>query len=399
MLLKLRSKNPLRSIRHASTSSGQDKRTPLYDLHVARGGKMVPFGGWEMPVQYSEGVLQEHLHTRAKAGLFDVSHMGQLRVTGKDRDAFIEHITVADMQSLAKGRGMYSFIPNAKGGLIDDIILANAGDFIYVVVNAGCYDKDMLHIREIEKKWKAQGKDVTVSDWTDRCLLALQGPSAEKVLQQFVATNTTDLTKMGFFHSGFVKAFGADCYIQRSGYTGEDGFEISIPTALAIKATSDLLAHPDVKPIGLGARDSLRVEAGLPLYGHEIDQTTTPKEANISWAITKRRMDNGGFIGAEVIQAENPKKIKDLARRRVGLLVEGPPAREGVTIQDADGQDIGIVTSGSMSPCLKAPIAMGYVKPPHHAVGEKLRVVVRGKTYNATVTKLPFVPTKYKHLE
>jgi len=378
-------------------SSTESKRTPLYDLHVSKGGKMVSFGGWDMPVQYRDGVLQEHLHTRSKAGLFDVSHMGQLRVTGKDRNAFLEYITVADLESLLPFRGMYSFIPNSKGGMIDDIILANAGDFVYVVVNAGCYDKDMVHIRQMENNWQRDGKDVKVQDWSGRCLLALQGPSAEKVLQNYV--KNFNLSSIGFFHSSFLKAFGVDCFLQRSGYTGEDGFEISIPTDHVVRIASELLNHPDVKPIGLGARDSLRVEAGLPLYGHEIDQTTTPKEAGLGWAISKRRQENGGFIGADVILSEIPKKIKDLSRKRVGLVVDGAPARDGTIVLGPDGKEIGTITSGSVSPCLKKPIAMAYVKPPYHVVGEKLTVVVRGKNYPAVVTKLPFVPTNYKHLE
>jgi len=378
-------------------ASGTDKRTALYDVHVSIGGKMVPFGGWEMPVQYSEGVLAEHLHTRKKAGLFDVSHMGQLRVVGKDRNAFLEYITVADMQSLQPFCGMYSFIPNEKGGLIDDIILANAKDYVYVVVNAGCYEKDMVHIRAMEKKWKSEGKDVTVEDWKGRCLFALQGPLAEQILQKYVDAK---LDKVGFFKSLYGKAFGVDCYIQRSGYTGEDGFEISVPTEDAVRVMKELLSNPDVKPIGLGARDSLRVEAGLPLYGHEIDQTTTPKEANLVWPISKRRQEEGGFIGADIICAEiKNKKIKDLNRRRVGIIVEGPPARENVVIMAPDGKtEIGHVTSGTVSPCTKQSIAMGYVKPPYHEVGaHELHVVVRGKTYKAKVCKLPFVPTNYKH--
>jgi aminomethyltransferase len=370
------------------------KRTALYDLHVGLKAKMVPFAGWDMPVQYPEGVLASHLHTRSKAGLFDVSHMGQLKITGKDRNEFIEWITVVDTQLLKPFHGAYSLIPNESGGLIDDTIVTNAGDFLYVVVNAGCYDKDMIHIRAREKEFRAKGKDVQVQDWENRSLLALQGPAAESILQKHTEG---DLSKLTFFTGGFFKVDGALSYIQRSGYTGEDGFEVSIPTPSVVSIAKGLLAHPEVMAVGLGARDSLRLEAGLSLYGHELDEETTPKEANLVWTISKRRQAEGGFIGDKRILAQLPGKIGELKKRRVGLIVEGAPAREHTTIHSTkDQSQIGHVTSGTHSPVLKKSIAMAYVAPPHHMIDTEVLVNIRGTMRKAVVTKVPFVPTNYK---
>jgi len=354
----------------------------------------VPFAGWAMPVQYPDGILQSHLHTREKASLFDVSHMGQLKITGKDRVEFIEHLTPVDAKNLPVFRGCYSLITNSKGGIIDDTIIANAKDFLYVVVNAGCFDKDMVHIRAEEQKFKKKGKDVAVQVWADRSLLAIQGPLAEKALQKITQS---DLSKLTFFGGGFFSVKDAQCYIQRSGYTGEDGFEISVPSQAVEKIAQALLQDQDVKPCGLGARDSLRLEAGLCLYGHDLNDDITPKQANLLWTISKRRSEEGGFIGSDVILAEIPGKINDLPKRRVGLFVEGSPARENATIHDpVSGQEIGVITSGTFSPVLKKAIAMAYVKPPYHKLDGKVHVNVRGKMREATVTKMPFVPTKYK---
>jgi len=336
------------------------KKTVLYNLHTKLGGKMVPFAGWSMPVQYQEGILKSHLHTREKASLFDVSHMGQLQITGKDRVEFIEHLTVVDAKNLPEFRGSYSLITNSKGGIIDDTIIANAKDFLYVVVNAGCFDKDMVHIRAQEKNFQQKGKDVVVQTWADRSLLALQGPLAEKSLQKITQG---DLSKLTFFGGGFFSVKGSKCYIQRSGYTGEDGFEISIPSQATEQIAQTLLEDQDVKPCGLGARDSLRLEAGLCLYGHDLDEDTTPKQANLVWTISKRRAEDGGFIGSDVILKELPGKINDLLKRRVGLFVEGSPAREGATVHDpATGQQIGVVTSGTFSPVLKKSHCYGICK-------------------------------------
>lgn len=374
-------------------SEGALKRTALYDLHVELGGKMVPFAGWEMPVQYPDGVLKSHLHTRESAGLFDVSHMGQLKVTGKDRAEFIEYVTVADVKNLAPFRGCYSLIPNTEGGLIDDTIVTNAGNFLYVVVNAGCFDKDMAHLNSELAKFRSKGKDVDLQVWSGRSLVALQGPKAALVLQRHTST---DLSTIKFFTGGFITIHGNECYVQRSGYTGEDGFEISIPTSAVVAFSRALLKEKEVAPIGLGARDSLRLEAGLCLYGHDLDAHTTPKEANLVWTISERRQKEGGFIGANVILGQLPQKITELKKRRVGLFVDGAPAREGATIHEENGTEIGTVTSGTMSPVLKKAIAMAYVKPPHHKLDSKVKVKVRGKLYDATVAKMPFVETKYK---
>eukprot|EP01126_Amoeba_proteus_P015517 TRINITY_DN16_c0_g2_i2.p1 TRINITY_DN16_c0_g2~~TRINITY_DN16_c0_g2_i2.p1 ORF type:complete len:359 (-),score=49.43 TRINITY_DN16_c0_g2_i2:64-1140(-) len=354
---------------------------------------MVPFGGWDMPVQYPDGIVKSHLHTRSKAGLFDVSHMGQIKIHGRNRADFIHRLTVVDMTSLRPYHGCYSLIPNEQGGIIDDTIITNCDDFIYVVLNAGCYQKDMVHIRQIEHEFKTAGKDVNVEAWTDRALISLQGPSAETVLQNYVGGN---LSQIKFFQGGFFTVDNFSCYIQRSGYTGEDGFEISIPAENVVDLVRRLLKEEEVLPIGLGARDSLRLEAGLPLYGHELDVTTTIKEAGLTWTISKRRQAEGGFIGSEITLAELPKKIGTLARRRVGLIVEGPPAREGATIHNSEGQQIGIVTSGTLSPTLKQSIAMAYVKPPHHVIGTDVNVNIRGTLRKAVISPIPFVPTRYK---
>jgi len=357
---------------------------------------MVPFGGWEMPVQYPDGIVKSHLHTRTGAGLFDVSHMGQLKITGKDRNEFIEYLTVVDTRQLPVFGGCLSLFTNANGGIIDDTIITNAGDFLYVVVNAGCYPKDIVHIRKVEKEWIERGKDVCVRDWEGRSLLALQGPLAESVLQSLVSGDV--LSRLTFFKGGFFKIQGVECYVQRSGYTGEDGFEVSVPTEAVVSLFRALVEHKDVLPVGLGARDSLRLEAGLCLYGHELDEETTPKQANLAWTISKRRQEEGGFIGAEAILAELPTKISDLPKRRVGFFVEGAPAREGATIHTATNpeEQIGTVTSGTFSPSLKKAIAIGYIKPPSHAIGTDVLVNVRGTLRKASVTKLPFVPTNYK---
>eukprot|EP01125_Pyxidicula_operculata_P001169 TRINITY_DN11119_c0_g1_i1.p1 TRINITY_DN11119_c0_g1~~TRINITY_DN11119_c0_g1_i1.p1 ORF type:complete len:402 (+),score=84.99 TRINITY_DN11119_c0_g1_i1:67-1272(+) len=386
------SKNASRT--YAGSSGAPLKRTALYDLHVSLGGKMVPFAGYEMPVQYPDGILQSHLHCRNSASLFDVSHMGQLKITGKDRVAFVEHVTVADVANLPQFHGCYSVIPNEKGGIIDDTIVTNAGDFVYVVINAGCFDKDMKHLRAQEAEWKSKGKDITIQHW-QRSQVALQGPLAAVALQRHTKT---DLNQFKFFTGGFIDVDGVSCYIQRSGYTGEDGFELSIPSEEVVKIVKNLLNEPEVKICGLGARDSLRLEAGLCLYGNDLDEVTSPKQAGINWTISKRRAQEGGFIGAGPILAEQALKLDQLPKRRVGLLVEGAPAREGATIHDpVTGSQIGVVTSGTMSPVLNRPIAMGFVKPPFHTVNTAVQVEVRGKKRPAVVSKLPFVPTKYKN--
>ncbi len=364
------------------------ERTGLYDLHVALGAKMVPFAGYEMPVQYPMGVMREHLHCRAEAGLFDVSHMGQviLRPRG-DMSALVdafEAMMPVDVAGLAQGRQRYGLFTDATGGILDDLMFANRGDHLYVVVNAACKAADVAHM---QAHLAAVAEVILL---TDRALLALQGPAAEAAL----ARHVPGVAAMRFLDTG---VFG-DLWISRSGYTGDDGFEISVPAGQASALAKALLAEPEVAPIGLGARDSLRLEAGLCLYGHDIDTGTSPVEAGLSWAIQKARRTGGaragGFPGAARILrelAEGP------ARLRVGLSPEGrAPMREGTALFAPDGTPAGHVTSGGFGPSLDAPIAMGYVSAPLAKPGTALLGEVRGKRLPVFVTSLPFRPSTSK---
>ncbi|MGO4909495.1 glycine cleavage system aminomethyltransferase GcvT [Pseudorhodobacter sp. W20_MBD10_FR17] len=368
-------------------------RTVLFDLHVGLGAKMVPFAGYEMPVQYPMGVLKEHLHCRAQAGLFDVSHMGQVVLRPKaGMDALVaglEAMMPVSVAGLAEGRQRYGVFTNDTGGIIDDLMFANRGDHWFVVVNAGCKTGDIAHMRAILA-------DVAeVEEQTDRALLALQGPGAEDAISGMIAA-VMDMRFMDVITAHSV--FG-ELWISRSGYTGEDGFEISVPNAGAVGLAKALLAHPAVAPIGLGARDSLRLEAGLCLYGHDMDETVSPVEANLSWAIQKARREGaraGGFPGAEVILAQ---LADGPARLRVGLLPDGrAPMREGVELFDAGegGVAVGRVTSGGFGPSVEAPIAMGYVPAALATVGTQLWGEVRGKRLPVTVAALPFRASTYK---
>ncbi len=363
-------------------------KTPLYDLHLELGAKMVPFAGYEMPVQYPLGVLKEHLHTRARAGLFDVSHMGQLRLRGADAAAALESLVPVDILDLPLGQQRYALFTNAEGGILDDLMVANAGDHLFLVVNAACKDQDLAHLRqhigalcEIE------------SLFDSHALLALQGPAAAEVLARF-APAVKDLT---FMQVASVELLGVPCNVSRSGYTGEDGYEISVPAAQAEALARALLAEEEVQPIGLGARDSLRLEAGLCLYGHDMDSATTPVEASLGWAISKvRRADGeraGGFPGAERIFAQQREGV---ASKRVGLLPqERVPVREGAEIVDAQGAVIGKVSSGGFGPSLGAPVAMGYVASAHAALDSEVFALVRGKRVPMKVARTPFVPQRY----
>ncbi|WP_299726852.1 glycine cleavage system aminomethyltransferase GcvT [uncultured Tateyamaria sp.] len=366
--------------------------TPLHQLHVALGAKMVPFAGYDMPVQYPMGVLQEHLHTRSKTGLFDVSHMGQVIVRGVDYQAAataLEGIIPVDILGLGVDRQRYGFFTNPEGGIRDDLMLANRGDHVFMVVNAGCKADDIAYMN-------ASLSGVTVTEVTDRALLALQGPAAEAVLSTLDA-NAAD---MRFMDVATLSLAGAECWVSRSGYSGEDGYEISVPTAQAEVLAQALLAHADVEPIGLGARDSLRLEAGLCLYGHDINTDTTPVEGALSWAIQKVRRRGGdragGFPGADVILGE----LADGAtRKRVGLLPEGrAPMREGVALfaQADDDDPVGAITSGGFGPTVGAPIAMGYLPVAHCANGTTVFGELRGKRLPLTVTSLPFIPANFK---
>jgi aminomethyltransferase len=356
---------------------------------------MVPFAGYEMPVQYATGVLKEHLHTRSSAGLFDVSHMGQLALrpkSGKVEDAAraLERLVPQDIVALAPGRQRYAQFTNQDGGILDDLMVANFGDHLFLVVNAACKAEDEAHLRA------HLADDCIVDTLTDRALIALQGPKAEAVLAKFCA----EAPGMKFMDAGPHKVDGLDCFVSRSGYTGEDGFEISVPATDAERFAKTLLDNSDVLPIGLGARDSLRLEAGLCLYGHDIDTATTPVEAALEWSVQKSRRTSGaragGFPGAEKILAQFNHGAQ---RRRVGLRPEGrAPVREGAPLfADASSTEtIGTVTSGGFGPSLNAPVAMGYVPTSLSALGTKLFAEVRGQRLPLTVAAMPFVKNTYK---
>ena len=371
------------------------KRTPLHALHLARGGKMVPFAGYDMPVQYPSGVLKEHLHTRAAAGLFDVSHMGQIALhakSGKVEDAALalERLVPQDILALAPGRQRYAQFTNDSGGMLDDLMVANFGSHLFLVVNAACRAEDEAHLR-------AQLSDTCIVEpLADRALIALQGPRAEALLAKF----DPRAPSMRFMDFGAHRVMGIDCFVSRSGYTGEDGFEISVPAADAEALATALLRDQDVMPIGLGARDSLRLEAGLCLYGHDIDTTTTPVEAALQWSIQNSRRKGGaragGFPGAERILSELEKGAP---RRRVGLKPEGrAPVREGAQlfIERDDPAPAGLVTSGGFGPSVNAPVAMGYVPTATSAVGGLVFAELRGARLPLRVAPLPFVPNTYK---
>jgi aminomethyltransferase len=379
----------------ATANASTLKQTPLHALHVARGGKMVPFAGYDMPVQYPTGVLKEHLHTRAAAGLFDVSHMGQLTLrakSGKLEDAALalEKLVPMDILALAPGRQRYAQFTNEAGGILDDLMVANFGDHLFLVVNAACKTEDEAHLRA------HLSDSCIIETLPDRALIALQGPKAADVL----ATLCPEAPTMKFMDAGPHSVSGIACFVSRSGYTGEDGYEISIPADQAEALTSTLLDHPDVLPIGLGARDSLRLEAGLCLYGHDIDTTTTPIEGGLNWSIQKSRRTGGaragGFLGSDRILAQLDGGAP---RKRVGLQPEGrAPVREGVKLYaDAtSAESIGSVTSGGFGPSLGAPLAMGYVPSAQAADGTIVFAELRGQRMPMKVTPMPFVPHSYK---
>lgn len=358
------------------------RQTPLHDLHVALGARMVPFAGYDMPVQYPNGILAEHTHTRNAAGLFDVSHMGQVTIRGADAAAALERLVPGDIQALAPGQMRYTQFTTESGGILDDLMVTRRADDLFLVVNAGCKEADLAHLR-------GGLADCEIAYHEDRALLALQGPQAASVMARLGAAALS----LGFMQGGAARVAGFDCFVTRSGYTGEDGFEISLAAGSASALARILLDQPEVKPIGLGARDSLRLEAGLCLYGHDIDTTTSPVEAGLAWSIARRRREEGGFPGHQVIR----RQLSDgVARRLVGIRPEGrQPAREGTEIQDAAGRPIGTVTSGGFGPTAGGPIAMGYVGIDHARPDTELRLLVRGKPLAARVAKLPFVPKRY----
>ncbi|TCL08424.1 aminomethyltransferase [Shimia isoporae] len=372
---------------------GELNRTPLYDLHVALGAKMVPFAGYEMPVQYALGVMKEHLHCRAQAGLFDVSHMGQVVLRGESYEAVaraFETLVPMDVLGLGEGRQRYGLFTNDGGGIEDDLMFANRGDHLFVVVNAACKEADIARMKA------ALEPEVSVEEITDRALIALQGPAAEAAL----AGLNPAVAGMSFMDVVTVELAGAECWVSRSGYTGEDGYEISVPEAQAEALAKALLEMDAVEPIGLGARDSLRLEAGLCLYGNDIDTSTSPVMAGLTWAIQKVRRAGGdragGFPGVDRIFGDLAEGV---ARKRVGLVPQGrAPMRAGTPIfAEAEGGDpIGEVTSGGFGPTYEGPVAMGYVGAAQAAVGTELFGEVRGKRMPVTVAKMPLVPANFK---
>jgi aminomethyltransferase len=370
-----------------SEATSPPARTPLYARHLALGGRMTPFAGYELPINYSGGILGEHLFTRESAGLFDVSHMGQAFLSGPDAARKFESLVPGDILALAEGRTRYTQFTTDQGGIFDDLMVTKLapdaqGERLFLVVNAACKHEDFARLR-------LRLPDLNLEVLESRALLALQGPLAASALEKHVR----GVAAMEFMSLRSFSWNGAELLITRSGYTGEDGFEISVPAERADQLAEALLVEPTVRAIGLGARDSLRLEAGLCLYGHDIDLTTSPIEAGLVWSISRRRRAEGGFPGAERIQRE---LAEGAARRRVGLLLDGKaPAREGAEIADSSGAILGIVTSGGFSPSLGRPIAMGYVPPAFSAPGTELALIVRGRPLATKVVALPFVPTRY----
>ena len=368
-------------------------KTPLYDLHLELGARMVPFAGYSMPVQYPAGLMAEHLHTRAAAGLFDVSHMGQLRLVGPRAAAALETLIPVDVIDLPAGKQRYGLLLNEDGGIIDDLMFcnrdyANGGD-IFMIVNGACKVGDIAYIQQ------KIGNRCEVIPMPGMALLALQGPQAVTALSRLAP----GVEKLVFMTGGRFTVAGCDCFLTRSGYTGEDGFEISVPAARADKLARAMLAQPEVKPVGLGARNSLRLEAGLCLYGNDLDTSTTPVEASLNWAIQKVRRTGGaragGFPGADKILAQLTDPVT-LKRKRVGLIaMERVPVREHTELQNEEGQHIGEVTSGLLGPTIDKPVAMAFVDSAYAAMGTRVTAIVRGKPVPMEVAAMPFVPNRY----
>jgi aminomethyltransferase len=365
-------------------SSPAPRRTPLHDLHVELGGRMVDFAGWSLPVQYPQGIMGEHRHCRSAAALFDVSHMGQVLIRGGDAAEAFERLVPGDVAGLAEGRHRYTVFTNEQGGVLDDLIVGRIADGLFVVVNAGCRDADIAHMRAaLEPAFR-------VEELTERALIALQGPAAAAVMARLAPP----ATGLAFMQSAEMPVGGLACRVSRAGYTGEDGFEISLAAAEAETLARRLLAEDGVAPAGLGARDSLRLEAGLCLYGHELTPETSPIEAQLAWTIPKRRRAAGGFPGAAAIAAQLEHGP---ARKLVGILPEGrAPAREGIEIQSAKGEAIGQITSGGFGPPVGGPVAFGYVASAHAAPDTPLQLAIRGRPHPARVVKLPFVAHRYQ---
>ncbi len=370
-----------------ATSSSPLLQTPLHALHLELGARMVPFAGYAMPVQYPAGIITEHRQCRASAALFDVSHMGQLRLVGPDAAAALESLVPQDVLDLPVGKQRYAFFTNAAGGLLDDLMITRRADDLFLVVNAGCKDADTRHlVTEI-------GHRCQIVPMPDHALLALQGPKAVDALARI----NGGVAALTFMSGGHFALAGTDCFVTRSGYTGEDGFEISVPATHAIALARTLLAQPEVEAAGLGARDTLRLEAGLCLYGHDIDTATTPVEAGLTWAIQKVRRPGGaragGYPGQDALGAQ---LTQGAATKRIGLTgLERTPVREGAPLVDIQGHPVGRITSGTVGPSVGQPIAMGYVAANHAGIGSELYAEVRGKRVPMRVTAMPFAPHRY----
>ncbi len=365
------------------------KTTPLFDLHERLGARMVPFAGYRMPVQYPDGLMKEHLHTREAAGLFDVSHMGQLRLKGTGAAEALERLLPIDVIGLGLHKQRYGLLLNDQGGILDDLMCVNREDDLFLIVNGACKDQDIAYIQE------RIGHLCDVIPMPEQALLALQGPQAVTALSRL----NPAVAALVFMTGAWLDLAGVPCYVTRSGYTGEDGFEISVPSSHATLLAQALLEQPEVKPIGLGARNSLRLEAGLCLYGNDIDINTTPVEAGLSWAIQKVRRSGGaragGFPGAELILAQLDG-AEPMLKKRVGLqALQRTPVREHTEVQSPAGEAIGEVTSGLLGPTADAPIAMAYLKPTHAALGTTVHAIVRGKAVPMTVVSMPFIPNRY----
>ncbi len=361
------------------------KRTPLYALHIEQNAQMVPFAGYEMPVQYSMGLKQEHLHTRNHAGLFDISHMGQIKLSGESVAQFLESLVPNRIQDLSHNAQRYTVFTNEQGGIIDDLMVTNAGDHFFIVINAACKEND---IKTMQNRLP---DNCGLEELTNVALLALQGPEASSVMQRFCP----QATELAFMTGGEFTVNGAHCFINRCGYTGEDGFEISIPAEHAENLARNFLDEYEVAFIGLGARDSLRLEAGYCLYGHDIDETTSPIEANLNWVISKSRLNDEpqSYPGIETIRQQSQQGTE---RLRVGLLSDGKaPIREGESILNEQEENIGTITSGGFSPSVEKPVAMGYINKQYASVGTQVIVKVRDRIQHVKVVALPFVEHRY----
>lgn len=373
----------------AADTSSDLRSTPLFALHQKLGARMVPFAGYAMPVQYPQGLMAEHLHTRKAAGLFDVSHMGQLLLRGPDAAAALESLMPVDVMDLGLHKQRYGLLLDEQGGILDDLMFVNRGEDLFLIVNGACKEADIAHIQS------RIASRCEVVPLPERALLALQGPQAVTALSRLIP----GVTQLLFMTGNYFDWQGHALYITRSGYTGEDGFEISLPGEAAEAFAEALLAQTEVAPIGLGARNSLRLEAGLCLYGNDIDTSTTPVEAALNWAMQKVRRTGGeregGFPGAAIVleQLQNPQSLR---RKRVGLIaLERIPVREPAVLENMDGQHIGHITSGLLSPTLNQPVALAYVEPDYAAIDTEIFAMVRGKPVPMKVVATPFVPTRY----